>query len=154
MPRKPSPPQTAAWASFEDLPDFIPPNPIAGDTSPAEAPAPLQTVSVDGSDPGRTAGHAMKIEPPAKSRLTFKARVKIVDAYHYRGPLTGAPDWVDRNWIGYSDGPVLKLPDGRIVRWGEWLVIESYEDAPEATPGITIYSDEIMRRLYIIENAG
>lgn len=59
--------------------------------------------------------------------LRYEPRVSIVSAYRFQGQVHLAPTWVDRNWIGYDDGPVLRVctPDGVDIgcaKVGDWIV--------------------------------
>ena len=57
--------------------------------------------------------------PPSDPSLEYEQRIRILEAWKYPGQMKGAPDWVDRNWIGYADldplrgieaGPCLRVP--------------------------------------------
>ena len=79
-----------------------------------------------------------EIVPPGKVR--YESRISINDAFQYRGTLTGAPDWIDRNWAGFGEydpirqngeGPCLRVPSsanpGEVVlcRVGDYVCRQS-----------------------------
>lgn len=56
---------------------------------------------------------------PPPGTVRYESRISIVEAWRYPGNLVGAPEWVDRNWIGFADfddlrkiepGPCLRVP--------------------------------------------
>jgi len=84
------------------------------------------------------AGLLGEIVPPGKVR--YESRINIVDAYRYRGTLSDAPDWIDRNWAGFGEydsirqideGPCLRVPSsanpGEVVlaRVGDYVCRQS-----------------------------
>jgi hypothetical protein len=49
--------------------------------------------------------------------VRYQSRIEVLEAYRYPGNLLVAPDWIDRNWIGFADAdPVRELPAGPILR--------------------------------------
>jgi hypothetical protein len=74
--------------------------------------------------------------------VRYESRIRILDAWQYRGAVHTAPDYVDRNWIGYASdydairqidpGPCLRVPltsdpSERVVticRLGDYVVHE------------------------------
>jgi len=76
-----------------------------------------------------------KVAPPTpKGR--YVARIEILDTFQYAGTLTGAPDWIDRNWTAYADqdetrtpplpgGPALMVPGAGLCRRGWYVVREA-----------------------------
>lgn len=61
------------------------------------------------------------IMPPGRGvTLSYESRIRIVDAWQYPGNVVNAPEWIDRDWIGFADwdplrdipaGPALRIPD-------------------------------------------
>jgi hypothetical protein len=47
----------------------------------------------------------------------YESRITIVEAWQYPGPMTNAPEWVDKNWIGFAgDDQVRGIPAGGCLR--------------------------------------
>lgn len=69
--------------------------------------------------------------------VTYESRIRILDAWQYSGQVAGAPDWIDRNWIGWADedpvrrmeaSPCLRVPLGNasvLCRPGDYVVRQS-----------------------------
>lgn len=67
--------------------------------------------------------------------VRYEGRIRIMEAFQYMGGLASAPEWIDRNWVGYGDhddlrnipaGPALRVPlrSGNIAvaRIGDYIV--------------------------------
>jgi len=119
-----------------DDPDGIPETPheidFPGDPTPLgqepgeAAPPPAPPVSV--------AAPALLPQAHFPSDVHYEARITIVDAWQYPGFLKSAPEWVDRNWVGFADydelrgveaGPCLRVPNATgtvtIARVGDYV---------------------------------
>lgn len=66
------------------------------------------------------AGMDGEIITPAGQVLTarYESRITVLAAWQYPGNVNNAPDWIDRNWIGYETNfdPVRQLDPGPVVR--------------------------------------
>lgn len=107
--------------------------------------------------------HTMEITPPG--RVRYESRISIVEAWQYPGNLTGAPAWIDRNWIGYADeddlrgipaGPCLRVPsvaDASAVvlcRVGDYVAMQSVQLAPDAViVRVEVWAQEQFQKLFI-----
>lgn len=74
---------------------------------------------------------------PAAEAVMYQQRIKVLEAYQYKGKLADAPSWVDRNWAAYADrddirgisaGPAVRVPGNgggaTICRIGDFIVRE------------------------------
>lgn len=91
---------------------------------------------------------ALKEDTPAAQ---WQTRVRVSAAYQFTGRAHSAPAWVDRNWIGYDDGPALLVPDVGTVRVSQWLVAQSVlnADGSSAWEELKVYDDNTFRSLYM-----
>lgn len=113
-------------------PDFAS---LIGAAGPAETPATPPPIEPD------------EIVPPPRRQpkpntpyreiqgVIYESRIRVLDAWQYPGNVpASAPDWVDRNWIGWADfdnlrdipaGPCLRVPlvsgDLAICRAGDYV---------------------------------
>lgn len=76
--------------------------------------------------------------PPAGT-IRYISRIRIVDAWQYRGALADAPAFVDRNWAAWGEydekralpaGPALRVPTPgavaeKLARAGDYIVRQS-----------------------------
>lgn len=98
------------------------------------------------------------------SQIHYESRITIVDAWQYPGNVRHAPDWIDRNWIGYiSDydderkiepGPCLRvpLPSGvtAIVRIGDFVATQQVRlTASLVDTRIEVWHKDQFERLFI-----
>lgn len=76
-------------------------------------------------------------EPGSAPRagIIYESRIRVLDAWQYLGRVTAdAPEWIDRNWIGWADhdglrgleaGPCLRVPlvtgDIAVCRAGDYI---------------------------------
>lgn len=143
----------------------------------AEAPSELPAGQAPAGQPGPAAraGNPSAAEPAAQKvdnpgaayspqAIRYEARIQILDAYQYPGGLTGAPDWVDRNWVGYADpdelrqipaGPCLRvpLPVGLIAicRIGDYVCRQSVLLAPglPADVRLEVWQREQFEKMFV-----
>jgi hypothetical protein len=96
----------------------------------------------------------------------YEARITILDAFHYPGNLKGAPEWVDRNWVGYGDddplrgitaGPCLRVPkhnvheDVVLARIGDYVTRQEVRLAPNV-PGdirVEVWAREQFEKMFL-----
>jgi hypothetical protein len=96
----------------------------------------------------------------------YEARITILDAFHYPGSLRDAPDWVDRNWVGYGDddpmrgivaGPCLRVPtfnrmgDVVLARVGDYVTRQEVRLAP-GVPGdirVEVWAKEQFEKMFL-----
>ncbi len=105
-----------------------------------------------------------EIVPPGKVR--YESRINIVDAFQYKGTLTGAPDWIDRNWAGFGEydpirgideGPCLRVPSqanpGEVVlaRIGDYVCRQSVLLDNGRPPQVRteVWASEQFERLFV-----
>lgn len=105
-------------------------------------------------------------------QLKFTSRIEIVDAHQYTGQLASAPEWIDRNWIGYADtpdlvrgiepGPCLRVPTYRgdtvVARVGDYVVRQTMRSTKADESGeelrLEVWGREDFERLFIEDRAG
>lgn len=74
---------------------------------------------------------------PVGTEVQYEPRVSIVTAYRFNGQVAKAPDYIDRNWISYNDGPTLTVMDGDVeiglCKVGDWICRQdvTIDDASE-----------------------
>jgi len=158
--------QPKPYASFEDLPDFVSHEAISHEKPPVSERAsfhetPIASERAQPTEHPRTSERASTTEPPKPpertspaGNFTFTHRVRITDGFQYHGSYSGAPEWVDRNWLQYDSsppkpykpGPALYLPDGQICRMTDWIVKEETEGKVRTI----VYSDENMQHFFSV----
>jgi hypothetical protein len=91
----------------------------------------------------------------SKNSKKYRSRVTIGMAYQYDGKLHQAPDWVDRNWAAWDEGPAINVPDVGIVRSGQWIVTQSVLNNDETVnfTEIKVYDDSVFQGLFMAEPA-
>lgn len=92
----------------------------------------------------------------AHATVRYRSRVTIGAAYQYDGQLHLAPDFIDRNWAAWEDGPAINVPDVGIVKKGQWIVIQRVLDDRGETDfeEIKVYDDGVFRSLFMVEHNG
>lgn len=131
-----------AGFAMSDEPLPLPAGGVHQQTEPAESPQPPETFppkttpaaggAIDVSDHDIQSPRDRRL---ATSGIRYEGRIRILEAFQYTGRLDAAPDWVDRNWIGYADhddlrgippGPCLRVPlpsgNAAVVRPGDYVV--------------------------------
>jgi hypothetical protein len=156
----------------EDEPDLVydptnPPEPVLAET------AKRQPVAADPEHPAPTAHQTLPLSrlagdasrpvpamPPANPTraVTYQSRIRVIDAWQYGGNLKDAPDFVDRNWAGWDDTPILRVPhyarpDGEpvICRVMDYVVRQEVKLA-EGMPTmerVEVWPKEEFERLFI-----
>jgi hypothetical protein len=52
-----------------------------------------------------------------KPQQRYESRITIIEAWQYPGPMKDAPEWVDKNWIGWAGDDQLRgIPAGGCLR--------------------------------------
>lgn len=104
--------------------------------------------------------------PPPKGQVTYESRITIVDAFQYPGNVVNAPEWIDRNWIGYGDydelrgieaGPCLRVPNPAdpsqviLARIGDYVARQSVvlDQASSPIMRIDVWAREQFQKLFI-----
>jgi hypothetical protein len=104
--------------------------------------------------------HGEVIDRPS---LRYEGRITIVDAWQYPGGLQQAPQWIDRNWVGFGDydemrdippGPCLRVPNaaGDVVlcRIGDYVAQQEVKiDDSLSDLRIEVWAKEQFERLFI-----
>lgn len=125
--------------------DQLPPALAVPDTSlirPHAADAPL--------DRPTTAPHPELL--PSHGLTRYESRIRIVEAWQYKGSLIGAPSFVDRSWAAWGDydderkinaGPALRVPTGsssaeKLCRVGDYVVRQEVVIALELDPDVQV----------------
>jgi len=113
----------------------------------------LRNVQPSGAGASRPA--PTPIRPQA---VTYQSRIRVIDAWQYAGSLRDAPDFVDRNWAGWDDTPILRVPhyahpDGEpiICRVLDYVVRQEVKLA-EGMPSmerVEVWPKEDFERLFI-----
>lgn len=88
---------------------------------------------------------------PTDADGTYTSRIAIGTAYRFDGQLRSAPEWVDRNWLSYDQGPALAIPDVGSLKQGQWLVVQNVmeDDGVVAWQELKIYDDHTFRNLFM-----
>jgi hypothetical protein len=103
---------------------------------------------------------------PPPGAVRYESRIRVVEAWRYPGNLTGAPAWIDRNWIGFADfddlrklepGPCLRVPIHGdpyahvVCRVGDYMARQEVKLVPDL-PGeiqVQVWEAEQFQRLFI-----
>jgi hypothetical protein len=152
-----------------DQPQEIPaePDENADDDDETDLPAEPPGTAAASPSPPPISGDLSPGRLPDGSTITFESRVTVIDAWKYPGSLKDAPDWVDRNWIGWADNrPALlvpthpntlvtsRLPDGSIAtnspsiaHPGDYIVRQkvrlAHDVSPSRLPDGSIADDQL-----------
>lgn len=109
--------------------------------------------------PAHRPGQQLEVGP-----LRYESRIRVLEAFQYKGSLLEAPDWVDRNWMAHADfdplrnieaGPALRVPslkgDYSIVRPGDYVVRQEVVLAAGLDPDVQLecWPQESFERLFI-----
>ena len=90
-------------------------------------------------------------------------RIVVLDAYQFDGHVQTAPQWVDRNWLMFSDaaknevgvGTVLNVPGIGDCRVGDYIVLQDVlEEDGARVSKVEIYKRQDFERLFISTDAG
>ena len=83
----------------------------------------------------------------------YRSRITVGAAYRYDGKLHQAPDYIDRNWAAWDDGPAISVPDVGIVRQGQWIVIQKVlnDQGTVDYEELKVYDDQVFRSLFMVE---
>lgn len=158
-------------------PRTTPENPT-GDPTPDPDPTSPDIEKGEDDGPQPPASRAALPDPagsPASAALTgeilprnsrYESRITILDAFHYPGSFREAPDWVDRNWLGYADddpvrgivaGPALRVPthnrhgDVVLARVGDYVTRQEVRLAPDV-PGdirVEVWAKEQFEKMFL-----
>lgn len=100
----------------------------------------------------------------AGQNIRYESRIRVLEAFQYRGSLQDAPAWVDRNWAGYGDwdplrniaaGPALRVPsphgDVVLARPGDYVVRQSVTIAHHVEPieQVEVWARDNFERTFI-----
>lgn len=95
--------------------------------------------------------------PPLQA-VTYQSRIRVMDAWQYAGSLRDAPGFVDRNWAGFDEAPVLRVPhyarpdgDPVICRVLDYVVRQEVRlaDGMPSMERIEVWPREEFERLFI-----
>lgn len=120
------------------------------------APPPEPTTAVAAPRAGNRAPdirRALALAAALPNTTKWRSRVTIGAAWQYDGRLHLAPDWVDRNWAAWDDGPAIEVPDVGLVRKGQWIVVQQVEneDGTLAHEDLKVYDDTTFRSLFMAD---
>jgi hypothetical protein len=103
--------------------------------------------------------------PVDRGPFTIEHRIRITEAWQYPGYAHSAPDWIDRNWIGYADhdpvrgiepGPCLRIPgcEGAIgvtiCRIGDWVARQQVTADDQTTRDtLAVWPREQFERFFV-----
>lgn len=105
----------------------------------------------------------VEIIPPVPSSVGFESRIQIYQAWRYPGTLVSAPEWIDRNWVGWGEfdpirniepGPALRIPTRigvTLARIGDYVTQQSTRltvDDP-GEPEIEVWSSDQFQKLFL-----
>lgn len=118
------------------------------------APAPAPTTPVAVTRRGSSAPDIRQALARAAARpntTQYRSRVTVGSAWQYDGALHTAPDWVDRNWAAYEDGPAINVPDIGIVKKNQWIVVQQVLDDHGVVDftELKVYDDAVFRSLFM-----
>jgi hypothetical protein len=92
---------------------------------------------------------------PIVPNKRYATRVDVIEAYQFDNQLHKAPDWVDRNWLAYHDGPVIDVPQSPPMppvhcKVGDWIVYQERmnEDGSPMMRELVVYPDQAFRLLF------
>lgn len=120
------------------------------------AQAPTATVPVQRKGSGAPdIRQALARAAASRNNTRYRSRITVGMAYQYDGKLHQAPDWVDRNWAAWDEGPAINVPDVGIVRSGQWIVTQSVLNNDETVnfTEIKVYDDDVFKSLFMAEPA-
>lgn len=123
----------------------------AGGNAPQPKPAPQVISRAGNRAPDIRQALARAAQLPDSTK--WRSRVTIGSAWQFDGQLHLAPDWVDRNWAAWEDGPALNVPDVGIVKKDQWIVVQQVLDdhGGLAYEEIKVYPDGTFRSLFMPE---
>lgn len=194
MPRKAQPTQTtqtlselvaaveqpAPYASFEDLPDFVPAIPPdepavhpAGEheqekraipiertsfTERAEVQERTKTIERESASPAEARESAspanLESEEARTSNFTFKSRVMITDGFQYHGTYSGVPAWASRDWLQYDSSPPKGYKPGPALYLPDGQICRMTDwivhEEVEGRIRMVVYSDENMQHFFSV----
>ena len=102
---------------------------------------------------------------PEPIGIIYESRIRVLDAWQYQGSVpASAPEWIDRNWIGWADtdglrglpaGPCLRVPlvtgDLGVCRIGDYVARQEVLMMPDF-PGdvrIEVWPQQQFEKLFI-----
>ena len=124
---------------------------------------PPSSGSLQNQGAGAPGGVNAGLVPPG-APIRYESRIRVLEAFQYRGSLQGAPAWVDRSWAGYGDwdplrniaaGPALRVPsphgDVVLARPGDYVVRQSVTIAHHVEPDIQVevWAREAFERTFL-----
>lgn len=101
------------------------------------------------------------------STVRYESRIRILEAWPYRGSVASAPAFVDRNWIGFADydpvrqiepGPCLRVPSGHdvvtICRPGDYIVRQEtlLQPGVPSHETLEVWPGDQFQRLFIVSS--
>lgn len=135
--------------------------PVAPDAN--QQPAPKARTSGKKSS-GSVSAPAKAVVTSTGAEVTYESRIRIMDAWQYNRDLTTAPEWVDRNWVGWGDhdqlrgidaGPCLRVPDPKdpnaviLCRIGDYLARQEVVLGAGSFVEIEVWEREQFQRLFM-----
>jgi hypothetical protein len=101
--------------------------------------------------------------PAGTSTIHYESRIAIIEAWQYGGSVRSAPDFIDRNWVGFDERPILRVPlparpDGEpaICRIGDYVVRQVVTLASGVPPEekLEVWQQAEFERLFIPKRPG
>lgn len=101
-----------------------------------------------------TVGKPAKLKngvPPRANSYGWVSRIQVTEVYKFDGQVHKAPDWIDRNWGAYDDGPTLYIPEiQQTARVGDFVVRQDVSvDATSAVSRLAIYTEQMFNQLFM-----
>jgi hypothetical protein len=100
-------------------------------------------------------------------RPVYRQRIRVLEAFQYRGQLRDAPAWVDRNWAAWAEmdplrnidaGPAVRvpLPGGMnaMARVGDYIVQQEVQVTDRLTDvRVEVWPQEQFEKFFIPERS-
>lgn len=148
-----------------------PPEPVhAGSPAPAQK----SFSGADGDDLRRSLYTEQRHREPLRNPILegqvlghplqkYESRITVVEAWQYAGQLGSAPDFVDKNWLGYAQddtlrqipaGPCLRVPTGTgdevVCRIGDYIVQQEVKiDSNISDLRIEVWAKEHFQKMFL-----
>jgi len=96
--------------------------------------------------------------PTPTAHVAYTSRIEVIEAFQYDGSLKSAPDFIDRNWVGWDGTPILRVPHPArpegppaVCHPGDYVVRQSVTLAPNvpAEERLEVWPKADFERLFI-----
>ena len=100
-------------------------------------------------------------------RPVYRQRIRVLEAFQYRGQLRDAPAWVDRNWAAWAEmdplrnidaGPAVRVPlsggMNAMARVGDYIVQQEVKVTDQLTDiRVEVWPQEQFEKFFIPERS-